>query len=571
MMTDKTASGDEPMRETLGQRLYSRRDMMRFATFGGAGIGAATLLRRRTGLSGPAGSPQLRESAGSTRGPAPWQKPPVSFIYLDTTEPDSLDPSQQNEFDGFLISNNTYDALTLTDETTQTLVPWLATSWKANPDITEWTFTLRPGVAFIDGSPMDAPAVALSMQRHLAIGSIAEAGYMLGGIRSVKATGPMEVTFATKAPQPWLPYHMVMFPIISKVAIDAHKTSKDPWAEAYFEDHCVGTGPYELSSWVKGTKITLKKNDNWWGGPWQPGSIDTVTVQWETDPATSVELIEKGVANFSTEWTVGNALSLAGHPGFTLTRYKADTIDPMLTFNQAKPPFDKVEVRRAFQYAFDYDAMREYFHGYADATSGVLPPWNTYALKSLPIYKQDLGKAKALLSSAGVDPATLTPTCYTAAGYPDLVAGGTILQASLAQIGVHVQLESLQFGSILSAMEHVSTSPPLASSWYNANFSLDPTSYFSELLPTGPAFTSTRWDSPAFAAAYSAASSSTSEAGIKAGLDKCQQILYDDAPVIFGALPELIIPVPNYLEGYVMQATDAEYPTRFWQLRLREH
>ena len=80
----------------------------------------------------------------------------MSFVLLDTTEPDSLDPSQTNEFDAFLITNNTYDALTMTDESSQKLVPWLATSWKANPEITEWTFTLRPGVKFIDGSPMDA-------------------------------------------------------------------------------------------------------------------------------------------------------------------------------------------------------------------------------------------------------------------------------------------------------------------------------------------------------------------------------------------------------------------------------
>ena len=564
-MTDRTERvrpGDLPKRGAFSQRLYSRREMVRFLAAGGAGLAAAPVLAQGR---------LLRGSASRAAALTGWQKAPVSFVLLDTTEPDSLDPSQTNEFDAFLITNNTYDALTLTDESSQKLMPRLATSWKANPEITEWTFTLRPGVKFIDGSPMNAAAVVLSMQRHLAIGSIAEAGYTLNGITSVKATGPMQVTFTTKAPQPWLPYHMVMWPIISKEAIEAHRTSSDPWAKAYFQDHCVGTGPYTLSSWVKGTKITLAKNDGWWAGPWQPGSIDNVTVQWETDPSTTVELIAKGTANFSTEMSIDNALSFAGKRGFTLQHYRANTIDPMLTFNQAKPPFDKVEVRKAFQYAFDYQAMREYFHGYAQPTSGVLPPWNPYVLKSLPIYKQNLSKARALLSSAGVDPASITATCYTAAGYADLVAGGTILQSSLAQIGVRIQLESLQFGSILSAMANVKTAPALASSWYNGDFSLDPTSYFSELLPTGPAFTSTRWNSPSFAAAYNDASSATSQAGISAALDKCQQIIHDDAPVIFGALPELIVPVPNYLEGYVMQATDAQYPVRFWQLRLREH
>jgi ABC-type transport system substrate-binding protein len=535
--------------------------MVRFVAFGGAGLAAAPLLAQSHGL---------RRLTGAAA-PAGWQKAPVSFVLLDTTEPNSIDPSQTNEFDAFLITNNTYDALTMTDESTQKLVPRLATSWKANADITQWTFTLRPGVKFIDGSPMNAAAVVMSMQRHLAIGSIAEAGYTLSGITGVKATGPMEVTFTTKAPQPWLPYHMVMWPIVSQQAIEAHRTSKDPWAKAYFQDHSVGTGPYSLSSWVKGTKITLAKNDAWWGGPWRAGSIDNVTVQWETDPSTTVELIQKGAANFSTEMSIDNALSFAGKSGFTLQHYRANTIDPMLTFNQAKPPFDKVEVRKAFQYAFDYQAMREYFHGYAQPTSGVLPPWNPYVLKSLPIYKQDLGKAKTMLSSAGVDPASIKATCYTAAGYADLVAGGTILQSSLAQIGVQIQLESLQFGSILSAMANVSSAPALASCWYNGDFSLDPTSYFSELLPTGPAFTSTRWDSPQFAAAYNEASSATTNAGITAALNKCQQIIAEDAPVIFGALPEMIVPVPDYLEGFVMQATDAQYPVRFWQLRLREH
>ena len=258
-MTERTESvgpGDLPREGPLSHRLYSRRDMVRFMAFGGAGLAVAPLLAQSHGL---------RRLTGAAA-PAGWQKAPVSFVLLDTTEPDSIDPSQTNEFDAFLITNNTYDALTMTDESTQKLVPWLATSWKANADITQWTFTLRPGIKFIDGFPMNAAAVVMSMQRHLAIGSIAEAGYTLSGITGVKATGPMEVTFTTKAPQPWLPYHMVMWPIVSQQAIEAHRTSKDPWAKAYFQDHSVGTGPYSLSSWVKGTKITLAKNDTRGGG-----------------------------------------------------------------------------------------------------------------------------------------------------------------------------------------------------------------------------------------------------------------------------------------------------------------
>lgn len=541
----------------------SRRDVLRVAGLGGVGLGAATLLG--------ACSSSSNKGSGATKVSSAWMKAPVSFVFLDTQEPSNLDPSLQTEFDGMLITRNLYDTLTFTDETTHTLKPWLATSWSANKDVTQWTFKIRPGVKFTDGSALDAAAVALSMQRHLAIGSVAQAGYMLGGISSVKATGPMQVTFTTQAPQPWLPQHMAMFPIISSQAINSHKTSADPWAKSWFAQNAAGSGGYELDQWVKGTKITLKKNPHWWNGPWQPGSIDNVTVQWESSPSTTVELIEKGSANFATEWSIDNALSVGQQSGFSLKRYRAYNTDPMIAFNQAKPPFDKKEVRQAFQYAFDYQAMRSYFRNYAQPTTGVLPSFNPYALKSLPEYKQDLSKAKALLAQAGVAPSSITATCYSAAGYPDLVAGGTILQSSLAQIGVHIKVQAVPFGTIESAVTKVSTSPALTSALYNGIFSLDPTTFLSSFLPKSFGDDFMQYNSPALVAAYNKASSSPSDADVRAGLNTAQQIIAADAPVIFGALPELIIPVPDYLEGYVMQQSYDQYPCLFFQLRLHEH
>lgn len=500
-----------------------------------------------------------------------WAKAPVTFVFLDTTEPNTLDPSLQSEFDGMLITRNTYDALTWANEATGKLEPWLATSWRSSSDGLQQIFQIRPGVRFTDGSRLDGAAVALAMNRHLAIGAPAQAGYMLAGIRSVRATGPMEVTFTTKAPQPWLADHMTMFPIMSAKAIESHRTASDPWAKSYFADHVAGTGPYELEEWVHGTKITLTKNESWWNGPWAAGSIDQVTIQWESDPGTSAELIESGAANFATEWSIDNALTVGKRPGFTLHRYKAYNTDPMIAFNQAKPPFQILEVRQAFQYAFNYSAMRQYFRGYAVPTTGVIPPFNPYALKGLPVYEQNLSKARALLAQAKVDPSTLAPTCWTPSGYPDLIAGGAVLQSSLAQIGVKVKLQTLPFGSIESAVTSVSTSPEITSSLYNGIFSFDPTSFLSSFLPGSFGNEFMRYDSPQLVTAYNDASSSASAAVIKEGLDKAQQIIHDDAPVIFGAIPELLIPVPDYLEGYVMQRTDDEYPCLFYLLRVHAH
>ena len=113
----------------------SRRDVLRAAGLGGVGLGAASLLG--------ACSSSSNKSSAKTKVSSAWMKAPVSFVFLDTQEPSNLDPSLQTEFDGMLITRNLYDTLTFTDETTHTLKPWLATSWSANKDVTQWTFKIR--------------------------------------------------------------------------------------------------------------------------------------------------------------------------------------------------------------------------------------------------------------------------------------------------------------------------------------------------------------------------------------------------------------------------------------------
>jgi peptide/nickel transport system substrate-binding protein len=559
----KSPAPVDPVAEMLSEADgYSRREILRVAGIGGVALGAGSLL---TSASAQAAT---RTPRAATAG---WQKGRVNFVFIDTTEPNTLDPAVQTEFDSFLITRNVYDALTFTDETTNKLLPRLATSWKANPDVTQWTFKIRSGVYFSDGSPLNAAAVVTSMKRSLAIGSVSEDGYMLQGIKDVKATGPMEVVFKTEKPQPWLPYHMVKFPIVSAKALEAHRTSSDPWAKTWFATNVAGTGAYTLQSWVKGTKITLAKNTKWWAGPWKSGSIDLVTIQWESDPSTSVELIEKGVANFATEWSIDNALSVSKLKGFTLQRYKADNTDPMICFNQSKPPYDKVEVRQALQYAFDYNAMHEYFRNYAQPTVGVFPAFNPYVLKSLPKYEQNLSKAKALLAKAGVSPSQIIGMCYAAGGYPDLEAGGTILQSSIAALGGNISVQNVPFATLETDVSKESTSPELSSALYNGSHSLDPTSFLESFLPASFGNGFMHYDSPALVKAFDKASSSITAAEIRAGLNEAQQIIHDDAPVIFGALPEMLVPVPDYLDGYVMQNTDDQYPCLFFELRLRAH
>ena len=185
-----------------------------------------------------------------------WAKAPVAFVLIDEIEPTNLDPSTQNQFDSFHVLRNVYDTLVFANDAANppALEPRLATSWSSNAAATQWTFNIRPSVKFIDGTNLDASAVALSMNRHREIGAPGLYGYTLDDVTDVTATGPMTVTFTTNRPDPWLPSHMIYFAIMSPTAITDHRTSSDPWAKSFFADNCAGTGAYTLGTWTHGER-----------------------------------------------------------------------------------------------------------------------------------------------------------------------------------------------------------------------------------------------------------------------------------------------------------------------------
>jgi peptide/nickel transport system substrate-binding protein len=498
-----------------------------------------------------------------------WAKGPVTFTFLDTQEPTHLDPALQTEFDEFTVTRNVYDPLVWPDEATSTLKPWLATSWSANSTATKYTFKIRPNVTFHDGSALDAAAVVLSLNRYLAIGAAGE-GYLLDGIKKVTASDAMTVTIETSAPQPWLPAHLTKFGILSAKAIEEHKTAADPWAQKYFAANAIGTGAYKFSNWAHGVSITLEKNASWWNGPWQPGSIDTVIIKAESDASTRSQLIGSRSADFATEWTIQDAVQLGKEPGFALLQESTYDTDPVIFFDTQRPPFNNKTVRQAMQYAFDYAGMREYFSGYATPTTGVFPPFYPYAVAGLPEFAQNIPKATSLLKSAGVEPSSLTVKIATPIGYADLIAGATIFQSSLQQLGVNATVQQLPYGQIIAAYEQ-SPSPYMVTDIYNSPFTFDPTQFMAEFLPSNSTNEFSRYSDPTVTSLITKAGSAADQSEVRQALNQAQQLLRDDAPCIFGATPKTLVVVPDYLEGYVMQKTDYRFPCLFSLLRVREH
>jgi peptide/nickel transport system substrate-binding protein len=497
-----------------------------------------------------------------------WAKAPITFVFLDTQDPSHLDPALEDEFDSFNMIRNVYDPLVWTDEAESKLMPWLATSWESSSDGLTHTFHLRSGVKFHDGSSLDADAVKLSLDRYKAIGAPGE-GYLLDDMASVAVLDPMTVQVTMSTPDTWFPAHVTKFPIMSGQAITQNRTASDPWAQTYFASHAVGCGAYQFVSWQKGVAITLEKNQSWWKG-WQAGSIDKVIIKPTPESSTRVELIESGQADFCTEWAVGDAVTVGAKSGFTLNKYRTYDTDPIVYYNQKKPPFDNVKVRLALQYAFDYEAMGRYFQGYSSGMAGPFPPFYPNADKSLPLYKQDLSKAKSMLHEAGVDPSSLDISYMAASGYDDLVTAGTIVQSSFKEIGVKVSVQQLPFPQIEAAYSSASTAAAMTAI-YNSPFTLDPTQFLSSFLPTNSTSIFSNYNSPQVSDLINKIEATANKAEQQTLLNQVQVQIRDDAPCIFGATPETLIPVPDFIKGYVMQTTDYRFPCLFYLLRIEEH
>ncbi|HEX4214215.1 MAG TPA: ABC transporter substrate-binding protein [Candidatus Dormibacteraeota bacterium] len=545
-------------RDLVFRELRGRMDRRRFL-----GVAGATSLSAVLAACGASAGP----ASGKKNGKA-WAKAPVTFVFLDTQDPSHLDPALEDEFDSFNMIRNVYDPLVWTDEARSKLVPWLATSWESSSDGLTHTFHLRSGVTFHDGSSLDASAVKLSLDRYKAIGAPGE-GYLLADMASVTVVDPTTVQVRMSTPDTWFPAHVTKFPIMSGQAITQNRTASDPWAQTYFASHAVGCGAYKFVSWQKGVAITLEKNASWWRG-WQPGSIDKVIIKPTPESSTRVELIESGQADFCTEWAVGDAVTVGGKSGFTLRKYKTYDTDPIVYYNQKKPPFDNVKVRQALQYAFDYEAMGRYFQGYSSGMAGPFPPFYPNADRSLTLFKQDVSKAKSMLHAAGVSPSSLDITYMAASGYDDLVTAGTIVQSSLKEVGVKVSVQQLPFPQIEAAYSNASTAA-MMTAIYNSPFTLDPTQFLSSFLPTNSTSIFSNYNNPAVANLINKIEATADKSEQQTLLNQVQKQIRDDAPCIFGATPETLIPVPDFVHGYVMQTTDYRFPCLFYLLRVIEH
>ncbi|MDQ2765021.1 MAG: ABC transporter substrate-binding protein [Pseudomonadota bacterium] len=372
-----------------------------------------------------------------------------TLIWGMPAETDILDPQATGGWSTYQITYQIFEGLvkedlTKADVPTPPIVPALAESWTISPDGLQYTFKLRPGIRFHDGTPFDAAAVKFNFERFCDKNSPnyypKTASFVAAYVKWIKAVevlDPMSVRITLTAPNyEWLRQGLQSYgqPLIISPAAVAK------YGNAGIALHPIGTGPFRFVERTQGVRTVLERNPDYWG---RKALLDRVVFRPLQDPATRVNALEDGEVQMITTPPWDEIEGLV-KDGFKLSTNANVPYINFLYLNNHFKPFQDERVRRAVNMAIDREGIaRDIYRKTGRAEFGMLSP-GTYAYDpEFQSYKYDPAAAKKLLADAGYPNGFTTVFELPQYGTGELVE--TWIQRDLKKIGIDVQLRKFEW------------------------------------------------------------------------------------------------------------------------------
>jgi peptide/nickel transport system substrate-binding protein len=353
-------------------------------------------------------------------------------------EPPHLDPTSAaaGAIDSVLYSN-VFEGLTrfMGDGS---VVPGLAESWEISDDGTVYTFTLRKGVTFHDGTTLDAEDVKFSLDRARADDSTNAQKALFAGISTVEAADPQTVTVTLSEPNGNFLFNMAWGDavIVAPESIDGIKQTP------------IGTGAFKFVEWVQGDRIVLEKNDTYWG---EPAKLTSATFKFISDPTAAFgAMMAEDVDVFTGFPAPENLPQFEADPRFQVLVGSTEG-ETILSTNNKQPPFDNPKVRQALAHAIDRQAIIDgAMFGYGTPIGTHFAPHNPAYVDLTGQSSYDPDKAKALLAEAGYADGFETTLHLPPPSYAR--RGGEIIAAQLAQVGISAKITNVEWAQWLETV-----------------------------------------------------------------------------------------------------------------------
>ena len=416
---------------------------------------------------GEAGGTTAAETDGGTEGGAEGG----TLVFAAAADPVSLDGALVSDGESIRVITQLFETLVALKPGTTEPEPGLAESWEPNDDGTVWTFKIRDGVTFHDGTELDAEAVCFNFDRwynfpapfqnpsvsyywQVAFGGFANTDPDSGApadslYESCEATDPRTAVLTlTKPSATFIPaLSQQAFSIASPKALqefnaDAGTVSEDGvlTPEGTFgTEHPIGTGPFEFVSWDRGNRLVVKRYEDYWG---DKAKLDELIFRPIADNAARLQALQTGEIQGYDLVEPQDIETIEGDPDLQILDRPAFNV-AYVGFNISLPPMDNLEVRKAVAHGLDRQAVVDNFYsGRAEVATQFLPPEVVGWAEDVPKYEYDPEKAKQILTDAGLElPVKLDfwyPTDVSRPYMPDPKRNFEAFAASLNKSGFRI-------------------------------------------------------------------------------------------------------------------------------------
>ena len=424
---DQTPWEQDAIERFARQELTRKQALLRF----GAGGALLTL----PGLLAACGGGGDGEGAGTGTVEGDVKKG-GRFSMARNEEPLSLDPIIPSDNGSIWVIYQMFDQLTTVNEDSSGIAPSLAESWEVSPDGTIYTFTIKQGVTFHDGSPMTMDDVVFSLER---VFDPEGSGYsfLFGTVDGVQGVDDSTLEIRLKEPFTPLLDNLNVFPasIVPKAAVEAD-------AEG-FASNPIGTGPFKLQEFAKGRHVHLVKHDGYWKSD-RP-HVDEVFIPYVTDDNTRILRVQGGEVDAAVAIPYAQIDQLDAQDDINVQIEELFRFDGMW-LNHEKAPLDDVKVRQALNYATDKESMlKSIFFDKVEIANHMMPKMK-YWREDVPAYEYDPERAQSLIdeskAAGGFKLPVVIPT-----GDVIIQQIAQIMKESYATIGVEVEITNLDIGT----------------------------------------------------------------------------------------------------------------------------
>lgn len=424
----------------------------------------------------------------------------------------------------------------------------LATDYSVSEDALEYTFKLRQDVKFHDGTPFNAEAVKVNIERIMNDEGLRLNSRGFNQIAKVEILDDFQIKVVLKAPYSSMLTRFVSAKMISPKMIkeNSAEIAKKP----------VGTGPFKFVEWVQGDHLTVERNDEYWE---KGDRVKKITYKPVPENGSRVAMLKTGEASVIYPLPQQNINELKNNKDVVIDKVPS-TIARYVSINTMKKPFNDLRVRQALNYAVSKDAFIKVVNsGFGLPLDSAIPSKTLYYSKQ-ELYKQDIDKAKELLKEAGY------PDGFKAEIWgntnSDTMKGMQFIQQQLKEIGVDVEIKSMEEGTLSDEIYGAQTPKDAKVQMWYVSWS----SYASDVTnATRPLFHSDSFPPDGANTAYYKnadvdkwmnTADATGDENEKAELYKnVQSTIYKDAPWIFLGVDEILAGKRSNVEGVNIDPT----------------